>query len=228
MIDGHVFMTSGLFITSFPDAPRYTLSNYRSHRKVYSMSSHVNNESTSGFTLIELLVIVSLGMIILSFGVPSFTSFIKNGRLTTHTNNLVSDINFARSEAVSRGETVILCRSTNASSENPVCGGTANNWTTGWLVFVSGDANTTYDEASDTLIRATSKTPGSVVIKSNSTSNANLIYKADGAIDMGGGTAAFAICDERGEGFGNQLQISPTGRPRLITPVPDTCDSPTV
>jgi len=192
------------------------------------MSSHTICKTPKGFTLIELLVIVSLGMIILSFGVPSFTSFIKNGRLTTQTNNLVTDINFARSEAVSRGETVIICRSDNASSETPSCGGTANNWTSGWLVFVSGDGNTSYDAASDTLIRASNKTPGSVTVKSNALSDANLIYKADGAIDMGGGTAAFAICDERGEGFGNQLQISPTGRPRLITPVPGTCDSPTV
>ena len=185
-------------------------------------------KSLHGFTLIELLVTISLGLIILSFGVPSFSSFIKNNRVTTQTNIIVSDVNYARSEAVTRGETVILCRSDNPGAANPSCGGTANTWSSGWLIFVSGDANTSFDPADDTLLRATSRQPGSVSVKSNDTSNANLIYKADGAIDMGGNTAAFAICDERGEGYGNQLQISPTGRPRLITPVPGTCDSPTV
>lgn len=192
------------------------------------MCSNVYTKQKQGFTLIELLVTVSLGMIILSFGVPSFSSLIKNGRVTTHTNNLVTDINFARSEAVTRGKTVILCRSDNPSAATPGCGGTANTWSSGWLVFVSGDANNTFDPADDILLRATSRSQGSVSIISNDTSNANLIYKADGAINMGGNTAAFAICDERGEGYGNQLQISPTGRPRLITPVPGTCDNPSV
>ncbi len=199
----------------------YTNYMKHSHKKI------LHEKSSQGFTLIELLVTVSLGLIILSFGVPSFSSFIKNNRVTTHTNNLVTDINYARNEAVTRGQTVILCRSDNPGAASPSCGGTTNTWTSGWLIFVSGDANTTFDSATDTLIRATTKTSGSVSIKSNNTSDANLVYKADGAIDMGGNTAAFAICDERGETFGNQLQISPTGRPRLITPVPGTCDSPT-
>ena len=192
------------------------------------MKSCFSYKSSKAFTLIELMVLVSLAMITLSFGVPSFTSFIKNGRVTTQTNNLASDINFARSEAVSRGETIVLCHSDNASSADPACGGTFNNWSNGWLIFVSGDGNTTYDAANDTLLRAVSKSPGSVVIKSNDVAKTNLVYTANGAIDMSGGTAAFSICDDRGESFGNQLQISPTGRPRLITPIPSTCSSPTV
>jgi len=186
------------------------------------------HRTLTGFTLIELLVAISLSIIVLSFGVPSFTSFIKNGRVTTHTNNLVTDINYARSEAVTRGETVIVCRSDNAGSSTPECGGTANNWTTGWLIFVSGDSNDVYDAANDTLLRASTRIQGSVTIRSNDVSGSHLTYKSDGATDMSGGTAAFAICDERGTGFGNKLQISPTGRPRLITPVPDSCDNPGV
>ena len=181
----------------------------------------------TGFTLIELLITIALSMVILSFGIPSFSSFIKNGRVTTHTNTLVTDVNYARSEAVTRGEQIILCRSANASSDNPTCGGTTSNWSTGWLIFVSGDTNSSYNAGVDTLLRATYKSQDNVTIKSNSTSNINLKFKSDGTIDMGGGTAVFAVCDDRGEGFGNQLQVSPTGRPRLITPVPNTCSSPT-
>lgn len=186
------------------------------------------NKLSNGFTLIELLVTISLALIVLSYGVPSFSSFVKNGRLTTLTNNIVTDINYARSEAVTRGKTIILCRSGDASAEEPTCGGLNNNWTSGWLIFVSEDANNTYDEGVDTLLRVTSRSPGSVDIISNDTSDLNLIYKGDGAIDMAGGTAVFTVCDERGEKHGNQLQISPTGRPRLISPVPDTsaCNSP--
>lgn len=183
-------------------------------------------KTETGFTLIELMIAISMSIVILTFAVPSFSSFIKNGRVTTYTNTLVTDVNFARQEAVTRGEKVILCRSANPTAASPTCGGNANNWSSGWLVFVNTDANTTYDAGTDTLLRATAKVAGSITIKTNNTSNANLVYKTDGTIDMGGGTAVFAVCDERGEGLGNQLQVSPTGRPRLITPVPDSCASP--
>jgi len=185
-------------------------------------------KAANGFTLIELLIALSISMIILTFAVPSFSSFIKNGRVTTYTNTLVTDVNYARHEAVTRGDKVILCRSADPTASSPTCGGNANSWSSGWLVFVNSDANTTYDAGTDTLLRVTAETAGSVTLKTNSVSNANLIYKADGTIDMGGGTAVFAVCDDRGEGHGNQLQVSPTGRPRLITPIPNTCSSPTV
>lgn len=190
--------------------------------------SHKHFNTANGFTLIELLIAISISMIILTFAVPSFSSFIKNGRVTTHTNTLVTDVNYARHEAVTRGDKVILCRSADPTANNPTCGGNANNWSSGWLVFVNTDGNTTYDAGSDILLRATAEVEGTVTVKTNSVSNAKLIYKTDGTIDMGGGTAVFAVCDDRGAGHGNQLQVSPTGRPRLITPVPNTCASPTV
>ena len=188
--------------------------------------SHKIFNSANGFTLIELLIAIAMSMIILTFAVPSFSSFIKNGRVTTYTNTLVTDVNYARHEAVTRGDKVILCRSADPTASSPTCGGSANTWSSGWLVFVNTDGNTTYDAGTDTLLRATAETAGSVTIKTNNTSNANLIYKGDGTIDMAGGTAIFAVCDDRGEGHGNQLQVSPTGRPRVITPVPNTCASP--
>lgn len=187
-----------------------------------------NCKTQSGFTLIELLITISLAMIILSFAVPSFSSFIKNGRVTTTTNNLVTDVNYARQEAVTRGAVVILCRSANPTAATPSCGGTSSNWSSGWLIFVSADSNTDYDDGVDILLRANSDNEGEVTVRTNGVSNSELVYKADGTIDMGGGTAVFAVCDDRGEGHGNQLQVGPTGRPRLISPVPGSCASPTV
>ncbi|WP_455223141.1 GspH/FimT family pseudopilin [Kaarinaea lacus] len=185
-------------------------------------------KTETGFTLIELMIAISMSIVILTFAVPSFSSFIKNGRVTTYTNTLVTDVNYARQEAVTRGEKVILCRSANPTAASPSCGGNTNNWSSGWLVFVNTDANTDYDAGTDTLLRATAEVAGSVTIKTNNVSNTVLVYNGDGTIDMGGGTAVFAVCDDRGEGHGNQLQVSPTGRPRLISPIPNTCASPTV
>jgi type IV fimbrial biogenesis protein FimT len=191
------------------------------------INSNYSKNHQTGFTLIELMITLSLGMIILSFAVPSFSSFIKNSRLTTVTNNLVADVNYARHEAVTRGTTVIMCRSADPTAATPSCGGSNNTWTSGWLIFVSNDTNTVYNDGVDTLLRVGSDVEGEVTVKTNGVSDTSLVYTAEGTIDMGGGTAIFAVCDNRGEDDGNQLQVNPTGRPRLVSPVPNSCASPT-
>ena len=59
-----------------------------------------------GFTLIELLVVVALIAIVLAIGVPSFNRFIVQNRLKAITAQMVSDLQFARSEAATRNTKV--------------------------------------------------------------------------------------------------------------------------
>ncbi len=177
---------------------------------------------SSGFTLIELLVTLALAAIVVSQAAPSFSSMVKSNRLAIETNTLVSDINLARSEAIKRGTRVILCRSADPAAATPSCGGSANTWTSGWLVFASGDANNIYDSATDTLIRIGKPRGGQVQIKTNNTSDNNLEYDPDGTTNEGGSTAIFAICDDQGESQGRQIQVNGTGRPRLVKGTPAT------
>ena len=184
----------------------------------------------AGFTLIELMVTLAIGTILMTTAVPSMSTMIRNNNLATQTNSLVTDINLARSEAIKRGVIVILCRSADPNAANPSCSGSAYTWTTGWLVFASGDGDNTYTAGTDTLLRIGKPSSSSIAIKTNSTSNNNLEYKANGTTNEGGGTAIFALCDDRGEGYGRQIQVDPRGRPRLITgttddPIPN-CASP--
>jgi len=174
------------------------------------------NRTQTGFTLVELIFTIAVGLIFLTMAVPSYTTFSKNNRVTTLTNNLITDINVARSEAISRGVRVILCRSANPAAASPTCGGTTNTWTSGWLVFASGDTNSTYDSANDTLIRVGMVDAHDVTIKSNSTFDSDLQYNADGTTNEGGNTGVFVVCDDRGENYGNKIRIIPTGRPRLM------------
>jgi type IV fimbrial biogenesis protein FimT len=183
-----------------------------------------------GMTIIELMMTMAVFAILLTVGVPSFITMTKNNRLATETNLLVSHINLARSEAVKRGVRVILCRSADPSANPPSCGGTANTWTTGWLVFASGDANTTYQAATDTLLKLGNPPGGVVAIKANAASNVNLEYNADGTTNEAGATAVFTVCDDRGEDYGRQVDIGPNGRPELTkgtstTPLND-CANP--
>ena len=183
-----------------------------------------------GFTLVELLVTIAIAGILATVAVPSFTAVIKNNRLIAKTNDLVSDINLARSEAIKRGTRVILCHSANPSVSNPTCSGSANTWTTGWLMFASGDTNGTFDTATDTLIQIGQPARSSLTIKTNNVAADNLEYNPDGTTNEGGGIAVFALCDDRGEQYGRQIQVNAAGRPLLIngsttSPIPN-CAAP--
>jgi len=57
----------------------------------------------SGFTLIELMVVVALASIVVTLVAPSFRRLIEEQRLKSVHQQLVTDIQFARSEAVRRG-----------------------------------------------------------------------------------------------------------------------------
>jgi type IV fimbrial biogenesis protein FimT len=59
-----------------------------------------------GFTLLELMVAIAVLAILATVGVPSFNELIQNNRVTTQTNELVSALNFARTEAIKRGRNV--------------------------------------------------------------------------------------------------------------------------
>ena len=63
-----------------------------------------------GFTLIVLLITLALLAILATLEVPGFWSMIQNNRVTTQTNELISAINLARSEAVKRGAPVTVRR----------------------------------------------------------------------------------------------------------------------
>lgn len=62
----------------------------------------------SGFTLIELMIVVALMVIIATMAVPSFKGMIESNRLKSATNDVLGTFNYARSEAVRRGEPVAV------------------------------------------------------------------------------------------------------------------------
>lgn len=90
---------------------------------------------TRGFTLVELLITLAVVAIMLGIGVPSFQETIVRNRLMTQTNDILTAVNLARSEAVKRNRTVTLCRADDASAT--ACAGTGT-WEH-WIILAGAD-----------------------------------------------------------------------------------------
>ncbi len=60
----------------------------------------------TGFTLMELMITLVVMAILAAIALPSFQSIIENRRLAGAADNLFSDLQFARSEAIKQNQTV--------------------------------------------------------------------------------------------------------------------------
>ena len=92
---------------------------------------------SAGLTLIELLVALSIVAILAAVALPSFQYVIQSVQVGSAVNSFLADIRFARSEAIRRGGSVVLCRSDDPQAAAPVCSdaAAAAGWASGWIVF---------------------------------------------------------------------------------------------
>ncbi len=139
-----------------------------------------------GFTLYELLITTLIVGLVLAFGVPNFTAFTQNSRMTTSVNDLLGSFQVARSEAARTKSIVSLCASANATSPDANCGGTFED---GWIVFQdpNGDVER---QAGEALVRA--HPPISDLITINTAGQGDYFSYGPTALGRGqvGGTAA--------------------------------------
>jgi type IV fimbrial biogenesis protein FimT len=101
----------------------------------------------AGFTLIETITVISIVGILFAIGVPSFRSIRAAGRVSTEINGLLGDLQFTRSEALKRGQTVTAC----VSSDGAACV-TSSLWQRGWIVFSDADGDAVVDSG-ETVLR---------------------------------------------------------------------------
>lgn len=104
-----------------------------------------------GFTLIELMVVIAIVAILTTLAAPSFTQLITKSSVSSAVNTFLADMRFARSEAVRRGGTVIMCRSDAPEAASPRCntndGPGGNGWVSGWIIFEDRDGTQNYSSA---------------------------------------------------------------------------------
>ncbi len=146
---------------------------------------------SQGVTLVELMVTVAVLAIIAMIAVPEFREMTARQRIHSTTNDLVTAVHFARSEAIRRGATVVMCK----SSDGSICKTTANDWEVGWIVFVDTNGNDNRDNGEE-IVRAWPARAGGITVRPNN-SNTNTILRFNGRGEMqnlGAGGMSFRIC----------------------------------
>lgn len=172
-----------------------------------------------GVTLIELLVTLSVLAISLTIAAFSFKEVISRNQVNTAANDLVGALNFARSEAVTRGQTVAVCRSVDGIEPDapgtpvPSCHTGGGNWADGWIVFVDADGNGARG-AGEELLRTYAQQRGGVTMVGNGTAVNSVRYLPTGFFPATPGNATVVVANT-----GKTLKVimSKSGRVRIST-----------
>ncbi|MEJ8854900.1 GspH/FimT family pseudopilin [Variovorax robiniae] len=146
-----------------------------------------------GVTAVELMVVLAVLAILATVAAPSFIDLTQRNRVATEVNAFVGDLQFARAEAIRRGENVTVCAV--SATNSAVCNGTNPDaaWQNGWLVFNNGDASNITVDTGETVIRRQAKWSNTDTFTATG-GLAVITYSRDGfALNLPGGSARLTL-----------------------------------
>jgi type IV fimbrial biogenesis protein FimT len=111
-------------------------------------SECTSRRTQCGFTLIDLLAVVAAVSVMLLEAAPSLGAFVNAARLSRISDHVVSQVDFARTEAARRNTPVVLCKSSDGFS----CAG-SGGWEQGWIVFHDTNRNGSLDPGEQVIAR---------------------------------------------------------------------------
>lgn len=162
-----------------------------------------------GFTLIELVVTIAILSILLTIAIPSFSALIINNRISTQTNDFISDLAYARAEAVRRNTRISICESATGTS----CGvGAGATWDTGWMIWIDLNNDGIVNPGEPILRVHGALSAGTTFVATGLTGGGVLLqYLPSGIVEgVAGSTAAFTL-GQPGY-FGRTINFNTTGR----------------
>lgn len=142
-------------------------------------------DTEQGLTFVELIVTMAVLGVALTLTSFSFKALTSRNEVNSSASTLVLALNMARSEAVTRGQTVSICRSSNPTVTDtpatpvPNCTtASGSGWETGFFVFADDDADGVRD-ANEELIRTFSNFGQTTMVGNTNVENV-LSFNADG------------------------------------------------
>ena len=160
-----------------------------------------------GLSLLELMILLTIASILTLLAVPNLRPFLQNNRNITLINELQTSLNAARTEAVTRNNTVTLCGSVNGTA----CAGAVDELADGWIVFVDIDSDGTVDDV-DEVLHVQGKAVSDISITYG---DVTVITYASSGLAIAGASGTFTLCDDRGAESARGLIIGVSGRPRV-------------
>lgn len=100
-------------------------------------SSPTHNTPQYGFSIIELMVAVGILAILSTLAGPSFVEAIRRYKISAAADELNSQIQLARAEAIRRGFPILLSRTTGCTNQLI----DNNDWSCGWEIVVDSNRN---------------------------------------------------------------------------------------
>jgi len=155
-----------------------------------------------GMTLVELLITVSVMVVVLMMGVPSFQGLMARTKMANAANTLLGHLQFARSEAVKRSTNVTVC----PSADGATClADAAALWSGGYILRV--------DSASPPVLRVVGELEMQGIAVKKNGSSPRVVFQADGSAS--GYSSAFTICDMANLANKRAVIVSNVGRVRV-------------
>jgi type IV fimbrial biogenesis protein FimT len=167
----------------------------------------MNTVLQKGFTILELIAALAILAIITSVAVPAMSNIIRSNQTESTSQLLFSAMVAARSEAVARNLSVVLCK-----SPNGIFCATTNDWEQGWLIYVDADGDGTKD-ITDPITGSYSAIDADFTLRTGSAYTNKLEFRADGSVAEVG---TFRLCGTDSDtAKGRSIILNITGRPRL-------------
>ena len=155
-----------------------------------------------GVTLIELMITVAILAVLLGLAVPSFQEFVIRSRLDSTAQEMLTTLQFARSEAIRRGAQVALRRTSS----------TAGSWGEGWSMFIDADGDGELDDGEKPPIREGGALGNSMTLNASGNLDPFIAFDRTGRPPNGGGQ--FVLC------YGNDPTADGRSRSRAVVVSP--------
>jgi len=161
-----------------------------------------------GVTIIELMITIAILAVLLGLAVPSFQEFVIRSRLDSAAQEMLTTLQFARSEAIRRGAQVSLRRTSSSSGK----------WGDGWSMFIDADSDGELDDGEKPPIREGRTLGTSLTLNASGNLDPFIAFDRTGRASSGGGQ--FVLCygdapTEDGRSRSRAVVLSPGGGVRL-------------